>query len=150
MELILWRHAEAEDGVPDDARRLTPKGEKQARKIAHWLETRLQDPVIVLASPAVRAQETARALGVDMHTVAELAPGASARDVLRVAGWPKADGTVIVVGHQPTLGQTAALLLSGDVADWNFKKGAIWWFQSQRGTGAAHAWLRAVLSPAQA
>ena len=38
MELILWRHAEAEDGVPDGERALTKKGRKQARAVAAWLK----------------------------------------------------------------------------------------------------------------
>jgi phosphohistidine phosphatase len=38
MELILWRHAEAEDGIPDMARELTSKGKKQAKHMAAWLK----------------------------------------------------------------------------------------------------------------
>ena len=41
MDLILWRHAEAIDGMPDLARKLTPKGAKQAREMAAWLRPRL-------------------------------------------------------------------------------------------------------------
>ena len=37
MDLILWRHAEAEAGEPDDGRALTSKGHKQAEKMAAWL-----------------------------------------------------------------------------------------------------------------
>ena len=42
MDLILWRHAEAEEGDNDLARELTPKGEKQAARVAEWLLQRLQ------------------------------------------------------------------------------------------------------------
>ena len=38
MELILWRHADAELGQPDSERRLTDKGHKQAARMAKWLE----------------------------------------------------------------------------------------------------------------
>ena len=41
MELILWRHADAEDGLPDLSRRLTPRGIKQAERMAAWLLQRL-------------------------------------------------------------------------------------------------------------
>jgi phosphohistidine phosphatase len=41
MDLILWRHAEAEDGLPDLERRLTPRGQKHAARIAQWLLQRL-------------------------------------------------------------------------------------------------------------
>jgi phosphohistidine phosphatase len=77
-------------------------------------------------------------------TVNELG-GSSARDILQAAGWPHADGTVILVGHQPTLGQLAAFLLAGRELDWEIKKGAIWWFQTQ--DGDAPPLLRAVMTP---
>ena len=64
MDLILWRHAEAEDGVPDGARALTKKGLKQAAAIAAWLKPRLPDATRILVSPATRAQQTAAALGI--------------------------------------------------------------------------------------
>ncbi|MGH8706923.1 MAG: SixA phosphatase family protein, partial [Burkholderiales bacterium] len=69
MDLILWRHAEAEDGPPDLERRLTPRGRKDAAHVAKWLLQRLPSKFVVLASPALRAQETAQALGVPVRTV---------------------------------------------------------------------------------
>ena len=59
MELILWRHAEAEDGYPDLERALTEKGHEQAKKMADWLKSRLPKDTQVLVSPAKRAQQTA-------------------------------------------------------------------------------------------
>lgn len=131
MDLIIWRHAEAEEGAPDAARQLTAKGVKQARKLAKWLNARLQGEVRLLASPAVRAQQTAQTLGLAIDTRAELAPGAAPARILRAAGWPRQQGTVIVVGHQPTLGQLAALIMTDEAADWEIKKGAIWWFRAE-------------------
>ena len=145
MELILWRHAEAEEGAPDAERRLTKKGERQAKKMAEWLRTRVQKPARVLASPAVRTQQTAAAFNVDFAIVKEIGVSSSARRILQVTGWPNAEGTVIVVGHQPTLGQLAALLLAGMELDWTIKKGAVWWLQTQG--GEAEPLLRAVLTP---
>jgi phosphohistidine phosphatase len=147
MELILWRHAEAEDSVPDEARRLTQKGEKQAVKIAKWLKKRLEEPVRLLASPAIRAQQTAGAYVAEFETLAELDTGAAAAQILRATGWPKAKGTVIVVGHQPSLGQLAALLLTGKESNWDIKKGAIWWFQAKTLGGRTDTALRAVVPP---
>ena len=63
MELILWRHADAEDGSPDMARRLTKKGRKQAEHVAEWLEKRLPNDYVLISSPAVRAREMAEVLG---------------------------------------------------------------------------------------
>jgi phosphohistidine phosphatase len=147
MDLILWRHAEAEDGSPDDARKLTSKGKKQAFKVAAFLKERASGEFVVLSSPAKRAQETAAALSDEVRVVPALGPGAPVRAVLASAGWPKGNGTVVVVGHQPDLGRTAALLLCGRDQDWSVKKGAAWWFQSRLSPGREDAVLRAVIAP---
>ena len=109
MDLILWRHAEAEEGGPDLARALTGKGRKQAARVAEWLQQRLPAKFTLLASPAVRAQQTAEALGAKIRTVERLAPGARVPDILAAAGWPEHKGAVVVVGHQPDLGQRGGL-----------------------------------------
>ncbi len=89
MDLVLWRHAEAEYGEPDLGRRLTPKGDKQARRMAEWLHHHLPDSARILVSPATRAQQTAQALAELSHrkfrTVDAIAPGARAADVLAAA-----------------------------------------------------------------
>lgn len=144
MELILWRHAEAEDGFPDMERRLTAKGERQAEKIADFLRSRLPDPTRIMASPAVRTQQTARALSRKFETEAAVGPGSDARAVLKATGWPHAKGCVLVVGHQPYLGEIAAMLLAGEGLPFTVKKGAIWWL-SQRGGDAVS--LRLCISP---
>ena len=74
MELILWRHADAEDGADDMARRLTPAGEEQAAAMAQWLRAHLPAQYTLLASPAVRAQQTAAALGVKGNMLAVWRP----------------------------------------------------------------------------
>src|SRR5215470_10156490 len=105
MDLVLWRHAEAETGEPDDARRLTTKGKKQARRAAEWLHKNLPNSARILVSPAVRAQQTAAFLAEHssrkVKTIAALAPGAGAAEILEIVGWPAAQGCVVVVGHQP-------------------------------------------------
>jgi phosphohistidine phosphatase len=136
MDLILWRHAEAEDAAPgqdDLSRRLTPRGEKQARKVARWFLEHRPKELRILASPAQRTVQTAQALGLAFELDARIGPGASAADLLKAAAWPKAGGAVLLVGHQPTLGEAAAKLLSGREAGWNIKKGAMWWFSADDG-----------------
>ena len=103
MDLILWRHCEAEPGEPDMGRRLTSKGMKQAERMAEWLERHLPDSCRILVSPADRAQQTAQALQRKSRTVAELGPGASVSAALAAANWPDSREPVMLVGHQPTL-----------------------------------------------
>jgi len=128
MDLILWRHAEAEDGSPDAARKLTKHGREQARRVADWLKPRLPKRCEVLVSPAVRAQETASALDVRFDTSASVGTSAVATGVIDAAGWPSRKA-VLIVGHQPTLGRVAATLLSGTETDWHIAKGAVWWLR---------------------
>lgn len=145
MDLILWRHAEAQDSVPDAARKLTMKGQKQAEKMAAWLRARVHQPVRLLVSPATRTQQTAQAFGSEFETSKEVGLHSSANRIVQLVGWPQAEGTVIVVGHQPTLGQLAALLLSGKEMDWPIKKGAVWWLQTAGGDATPE--LRAAITP---
>lgn len=145
MDLILWRHADAESGIPDEERRLTSKGHKQAERMAAWLSKRLPADYVMLVSPARRAQETARALGRNFETRAEAGTLATPQAMLKAAGWPRAERAVVIVGHQPVLGQAAALALTGSIADWNVKKSAVWWL-AYRDREVKPA-LRAVIGP---
>lgn len=146
MDLILWRHAEAEDGMPDLERALTAKGRKQAAAMADWLDRRLPDNARILVSPAVRAQQTAAALPRRGKTLVALAPGADAASVLAAAGWPDGKETVLVVGHQPTLGEVAALLLCGQEQDFAIKKGGIVWLTGRRREAGPQVVLKAALT----
>ena len=139
MELILWRHADAEDGADDLARRLTPKGEQQAQAMARWLRAHLPGQYTLLASPAVRAQQTASALATPI-TEKALAPGASVAAIVKAA--EKYRGIVIVVGHQPDPGRAAAQLVANAQTEWSVEKGAVWWL-----AGEAPARIKAVVSP---
>ncbi len=150
MELILWRHAEAEEAdgtIADHKRRLTERGGKQARQVARWLHQHLPRKRRILVSPAERTQQTAHALELPYEIEPGLGISGSAADVLKVAGWPGQNGAVLVIGHQPTLGRVAALLLGGEEADWSVKKGGIWWFSSRVRDGETQTVLRAVLNP---
>jgi phosphohistidine phosphatase len=148
MELILWRHADAEDPGPqgDAARKLTHKGEKQAERMARWLRPQLEGSWRVVASPAVRALETVAPLDLPYEVRETVSTAASPESVLAEAGWPDA-GQVIVVGHQPTLGQVAALLLGGRAGEVSVRKGAILWFSTRSREGREETVLKAVLDP---
>ncbi|MCX7627704.1 MAG: histidine phosphatase family protein [Methylophilaceae bacterium] len=150
MELILWRHAEAEDGFPDLRRALTDKGRAQAKKMAGWLKPRLPKDTRILVSPAVRTQQTAALLTTDFITVDDIAPGASAQAVLAAAGWPDAEGTVVIVGHQPTLGKVASRILLGSEQGLSLKKGAILWLADRKHNEGKEVVLKAALIPSLA
>ena len=143
IELLLWRHADAEDGMPDAGRALTKKGLKQAKQVAAWLLPRLPRDCLILASPAKRAQQTAAALDLPYTTERRIGVQANIADIIAASNWPRRKGAVLVVGHQPTLGRLAARLLAGEQADWTIKKGALWWFSERAG----EVILRAVVNP---
>lgn len=147
MDLILWRHADAEDGVDDMARRLTAKGRQQAAAVGGWLDARLDREARVLASPAARAQETAASLGRRFETVAAIRPGADPVEVMHAAGWPDASGSVLVVGHQPTLGLVAAMLLCGEERPLTLKKGGLVWLTNRTRRGDQQVVLKAAITP---
>lgn len=130
MELLLWRHADAEQGGDDKARRLTAKGIKQATRVAAWLDARISRDATMIVSPAQRARQTAQALSRKARTSEAVNVGAQPADILKAAGWPVGTGTVVVVGHQPTLGAAAALALTGTAAEWRLRKGSVWWISS--------------------
>jgi phosphohistidine phosphatase len=147
MDLILWRHAEAEEGENDLARELTAKGQKQAVRVAEWLLQRLPAKFTLISSPAARAQQTAEALGVPVKTVKDIAPGAAVSAILQAAGWPDHKGTVVLVGHQPDLGHAAAFLVTGAHSEVSIKKGGLWWLNDRTREDGAKVVVRAVVSP---
>ena len=133
MDLILWRHAEAQEHAPglnDVDRALTADGERQARRVGEWLQRLLPADARVLCSPAKRTQLTARALSRPFDTASAVAPDAPGVAVLRAANWPHARSTVVVVGHQPTLGEAAAMAMPGQAQRWSIKKGGVVWLRS--------------------
>jgi phosphohistidine phosphatase len=147
MDLILWRHADAEDarGGDDLGRALTPIGRDQAERMAAWLRPRLPAATRILVSPARRCQQTVAALALPATTVQLIGPGASAEALLAAAGWPDSQDPVLVVGHQPTLGEAATLALGEGDRGRSLGKGAVCWLR--RGAGAAAAELHALQSP---
>lgn len=149
MDLILWRHAEAheaEAGCDDLTRALTTRGEKQAARMAGWLDRQLPEGLRVLASPSVRTEQTASALGRKFKMRAELLPGGTPLDLLQLVQWPTAKGAVLVIGHQPMLGQTIAQLLQFTTLECPVRKGSVWWLRHRERMGESQTVLMAVQS----
>lgn len=150
MDLILWRHAEAEDereGLDDLDRALTPRGEKQAARVANWLDRQLPEGTRVLSSPARRCEQTVLALGRKYKLRPELAPGASVQDLLGAAQWPHAKQPVLLVGHQPVLGEAVAQLMGLTAGGCPVRKGAVWWLRTRERDGQEQTLVWAVHSP---
>ncbi len=150
MDLILWRHAEAEEGsdaLADMDRPLTPRGTKQAQRMAQWLDRHLPESTRVLASPARRTDQTVQALERKFKLRPELAPGCTPGQLLAAAQWPDSKTAVLVVGHQPVLGQAIAQLLGMDRIDLSVRKGAVWWLRYRERDGCCQTVLVAVQAP---
>lgn len=154
MDLILWRHAEAEDwpeGDPqadsDMDRSLTSRGEKQAVRMASWLDRQLPEGARIFVSPARRCEQTALALGRKYKIRSELAPDATSAQLLELVQWPLGKSPILVIGHQPTLGQTIAQLMGLQESDCPVKKGAVWWLRSRDRDGHSQTVVVTVQSP---
>lgn len=154
MDLILWRHAEAEDidetddgGGADLSRRLTAKGERQASRMAAWLDRQLPDGVKIYSSPAVRTEQTVIALGRKYRVRDEVRPDGSVDELLTLAQWPHGRQPVLVVGHQPTLGQTVAQLLQLQEPSCSIRKGSVWWLRQREKNGVLQTILLTVQTP---
>lgn len=147
MDLILWRHAEAEahaaegDHEGDLRRALTPKGKRHAARVGAWLQRQLPDDVRVLSSPARRCVQTVEALGRNYKLLDCLAPDASAEAIIEAAGWPGQRQPVLVVGHQPLLGQVASMVLCGGKQDWRIRKAGVFWITHKNSDGLPYVKL---------
>ncbi|MBS0452012.1 MAG: histidine phosphatase family protein [Proteobacteria bacterium] len=150
MDLIFWRHAEAEDwteGCDDMARSLTLRGEKQAKRMANWLDRQLPEGTRIICSPARRCEQTVLALGRKYKLRPELAPDTTPDALLSVAGWPQGKSVVLLVGHQPSLGQSIALLLGMQQDSCVVRKGAVWWIRTRERDGDTQTVVVTVQSP---
>ena len=153
MDLILWRHAEAEEvaadaqGGNDLERSLTPRGEKQAARMAAWLDRQLPERARILVSPARRCEQTALAMGRKYKIRAELGPDAPPSQLLELVQWPVNKLPILVIGHQPTLGQTIAQLLGLQESECAVKKGALWWLRTREREGGLQTVVVTVQSP---
>jgi phosphohistidine phosphatase len=150
MDLIFWRHAEAFDpldGQDDLSRTLTPKGEKQALRMSQWLDRQLPEGVRIISSPAVRCEQTVKPLGRKVKFKSEILPNASLDDLLVTSGWPDSKMSVLIVGHQPVLGQAIAYLLGLPNGECSVRKGAVWWLRSRVRDGITQTIVVSVQTP---
>ncbi len=147
MDLILWRHAEAEAHVAEgdyegDLRRaLTPKGKRHAVRVGAWLHRQLPEDLRVLSSAARRCVQTVEALGRNYKLVDALAPDSDAEAIIEAAGWPEHRQPVLIVGHQPLLGQVASLVLCGGKQDWRIRKAGVFWITHKNSDGLPYVKL---------
>jgi phosphohistidine phosphatase len=150
MDLILWRHAEAEDwveGCNDLERSLTTRGEKQAARMASWLDRQLPEGARILASPARRTEQTVLALGRKYKLRNELAPDGTPAQLLELVRWPTGRQTFLLVSHQPLLGQVIAQLLGLQESECSVRKGAVWWLRKRSREGHSQTVVVTVQSP---
>lgn len=157
VDLILWRHADAQEAEPaadpaenlrrDLARSLTGRGQKHAARMAAWLEHQLADNTRILVSPALRCEQTALNLGRKFRICEQIGPDRSAEELIELVQWPVSKTAVLVVGHQPTLGRVAARLLGLPQSELSVRKGGVWWLRSRERDGRLQTVLLAVQSP---
>jgi phosphohistidine phosphatase len=131
-QLWLLRHAEAEPhgSRRDEERRLTERGERQARVAGIALARIGVKCDAVLFSPKVRARETAElaseAWGPKQRKLvrehAPLAGGFDAAQALDAMAEVGAEGCLLLVGHEPDLSHVAGELTGARV---DLKKGGV-------------------------
>ena len=149
--VVIWRHADAGDPLPDRdadfARPLSALGRSQAAGVGRWLASRLPAPWRVLSSPAPRARQTAAALTPDAAIERLLEPDSSLDaygQVLEQALAQSRD-SIVLVGHQPFVGALAGRLLGVGDGGLSVAKASCWCFRSRAG---GRAWrLDAVMHP---
>lgn len=149
MDILLWRHAEAEDGPDDMNRALTKKGREQARAMADWLNRFGPQQRTILCSPALRTMQTADTLGETYRIVDAIGPSGSEFDLLDIILDEFAAGTaaIVLIGHQPHLGRLATRVLIGSPFDCAVTKGAVWWIATPDPSQPALCKVRAVITP---
>ncbi len=120
--LYLMRHGHApttsEAGVAKDALRpLSERGRRDARRMAEEILRRGGKPTLILHSPLLRAMQTARAVADSLKSGCEpeafpaldnTLPPDDVIKALRRRG--EESDQVLAVGHQPQLGEVAAML----------------------------------------
>ena len=134
--IYLVRHgiaAPAAAGMSDADRPLTPAGERKVVRIARGLKRLGVEPDAVVSSPLPRAADTARLLmaglapGVEVELDSVLSPGSAASAAMQVMTAYRGARQLMLVGHEPGMGELASQLLTGSatLASLPFKKGGV-------------------------
>ncbi len=136
--LILWRHAEAEDqslSGQDADRVLTKRGQKDAQKMAKWLAQYLPDNAEIWCSPARRCLETVSTLhnltGIKVKEVEFLGVNSSVERIAKEVVNEEINRTIVIVGHQPNLGLLISKLSGMNQDACVVKKCAVWWLRQR-------------------
>ena len=153
MDLIFWRHAEAEDvsaSGRDTDRVLTKRGRKQATKIAKWLSTYLPADTQGLCSPARRCVETAAALHnlnrIEIQVADFLSVESTVERIAKEVAMAASNNTLLIVGHQPNLGLLISRLLGMQQAC-VVKKGSVWWLAQRCVDDQMHYYIYTIQLP---
>ena len=103
--LLLIRHAQTEHGSPDKDRRLTDRGERDAREIGRWLTEQDVVPDLVVVSPATRARQTWELTGLDATAKTDARIYDNTVDDVGaiVAETDESVRTLAIVGHNPSI-----------------------------------------------
>jgi phosphohistidine phosphatase len=158
MRLILFRHgpaghADLERWPDDRSRPLNLHGEERVREASHGLVRLEQSFARVISSPLTRAAQTAELLreelGIEPAVTSDddLAPGGSLRSLIESLSTDEADGTVILVGHEPDLGKLAGTLIFGAPAHLPLKKAGACGIRFDAGVRAGTGQLAWFLPP---
>jgi len=131
--LIVMRHAKAQSTAADDhERRLTDRGETDARAAGEWLVAAGWRPDLLLVSSAARARQTAELVATALGSAPEVVVidelyDADAPEVVRIcAERVGADvGSAAVVGHNPTMVELALLLMESDDHEVRLRPGSL-------------------------
>lgn len=161
MRLLLIRHAIAEEredfsktGKDDSLRPLTDEGRKKMKQAARGLCELVPEIDLLATSPLTRAAQTGAIIdsvydGLKVVEIDELAPESTPAAFLLWLRQRK-EGTIAVVGHEPSLGQIFSWLLTGTERRLlNFRKGGACLLELSEEVAAGTATLHWALTPAQ-
>lgn len=121
MELIFFRHGDAEDVGPDGSdfgRRLTARGKAESEAMAEFLLGAGNSPDAIVSSPLTRAQETAEVLARSFgheggaETDDRLKSGARLEGVAGIVADHPAE-RLLLVGHEPDFSRMVSDLIGG-------------------------------------
>jgi phosphohistidine phosphatase len=152
MHLYLVQHGEARSEAEDPERPLTERGREEAARVARFLARHGARPAAIRHSGKRRAEQTAaifaEALLGDAGAI-QAVSGINPKDPVEPVAEPlsnEAAGSVMLVGHLPSLSRLASLLLAGDAERTivRFRQGgAVCLVRSESGPGAqwSLAWM---------